>query len=85
MESSTSAVVTAIFVVMAIVALVVIVVVFRAMWAIISTPARPADPAMTAEEEGNVHSGPHGYTGGAYPESQYGSGFDPDADWNREH
>ena len=38
---------------------------------------------MTGEEEGNVHSGPHGYSPNtAYPETQYGSGFDPDADWN---
>jgi len=41
--------------------------------------------AMTAEDEGNVHSGPHGYSPNtAYPETQYGSGFDPDADWNHE-
>jgi hypothetical protein len=40
---------------------------------------------MTADEEGNVHSGPHGYSPNtAYPETQYGSGFDPDADWNHE-
>jgi hypothetical protein len=39
--------------------------------------------AMTADDEGNVHSGPHGYSPNtAYPETQYGSGFDPDADWN---
>ena len=38
---------------------------------------------MTAEDEGNVHSGPHGYSPNtAYPETQYGSGFDPDADWD---
>jgi hypothetical protein len=38
---------------------------------------------MTAEDEGNVHSGPHGYSPNtAYPETQYGSGFDPDAEWN---
>lgn len=40
---------------------------------------------MTAEEEGNVHSGPHGYSPNtAYPETQYGSGFDPDAEWDHE-
>jgi hypothetical protein len=40
---------------------------------------------MTGDEEGNVHSGPHGYSPNtAYPETQYGSGFDPDADWNHE-
>ena len=38
---------------------------------------------MTADDEGNVHSGPHGYSPNtAYPETQYGSDFDPDADWN---
>lgn len=43
------------------------------------------DVAMTAEEEGNVHSGPYGYSPNtAYPETQYGSGFDPDAEWNHE-
>jgi len=34
---------------------------------------------------GDYYNGPHGYspmTG--YPETQYGSGFDPDADWNHE-
>ena len=35
--------------------------------------------------EGDLHSGPYGYSPGtAYPETQYGSGFDPDAEWNRE-
>ena len=34
---------------------------------------------------GDYYNGPHGYspmTG--YPETQYGSGFDPDAQWNHE-
>lgn len=34
---------------------------------------------------GDYYNGPHGYspmTG--YPETQYGSGFDPNADWNHE-
>jgi hypothetical protein len=44
-----------------------------------------ATTGMTGAEEGNVHSGPHGYSPNtAYPETQYGSGFDPDADWNHE-
>ena len=35
--------------------------------------------------EGDLHSGPYGYSPGtAYPETQYGSGFDPDAEWNHE-
>lgn len=40
---------------------------------------------MTAEDEGNVHSGPYGYSPNtAYPETQYGSDFDPEAEWNHE-
>lgn len=40
---------------------------------------------MTGEEEGNVHSGPYGYSPNTpYPETQYGSLFDPDAEWNEE-
>ena len=34
---------------------------------------------------GDYYNGPHGYspmTG--YPETQYGSGFNPDAEWNHE-
>lgn len=43
------------------------------------------DSGMTAEEEGNVHSGPYGYSPNtAYPETQYGSDFNPDAEWNHE-
>lgn len=37
---------------------------------------------MTAEDEGNAHSGPYGYSGAtAYPQTQYGSLFNPDAEW----
>ena len=44
-----------------------------------------SSPGMTAEEEGDVHNGPHGYSPAtAYPETQYGSDFNPDAEWNHE-
>ena len=34
--------------------------------------------------EGDVHSGPYGYSPNtAYPETQYGSGFDEEAEWNQ--
>lgn len=34
---------------------------------------------------GDYYSGPHGYSAiTGYPETQYGSGFDPDAEWNHE-
>lgn len=40
-------------------------------------------PTNTIMNEGDFHSGPHGYSPNtAYPETQYGSGFDEDADWN---
>jgi hypothetical protein len=43
----------------------------------------PIDPYM---DEGDFHSGPHGYSPNtAYPETQYGSSFDEDAQWNEEH
>lgn len=33
--------------------------------------------------EGDFHSGPSGYSPNtAYPETQYGSGFDEEAEWN---
>ena len=34
---------------------------------------------------GDYYNGPHGYSAmTGYPETQYGSGFDPDAEWNQE-
>lgn len=34
---------------------------------------------------GDYYSGPHGYSAmTGYPETQYGSGFDTDAEWNHE-
>ena len=36
-------------------------------------------------DQGDYHSGPEGYSANtAYPETQYGSGFDEEADWNEE-
>jgi hypothetical protein len=43
------------------------------------TRPRPQDPM----DQGDYHSGPHGYSPNtAYTETQYGSNFDEDADWN---
>jgi len=37
-------------------------------------------------DEGDYHSGPHGYSPNTpYQETQYGSRFDEEADWNEEH
>ena len=72
----------------------------RAFWRAVTQPvSRPSSQGgsqsasgqssnsleMSAEEEGNVHSGPYGYSPNtAYPETQYGSLFNPDAEWNHE-
>jgi hypothetical protein len=53
----------------------------------VRTTRHYVDPDADADgmNPGDYYNGPHGYspmTG--YPETQYGSGFDPDADWNRE-
>ena len=45
-------------------------------------PLPPTDstPLMN---EGDFHSGPAGYSPNtAYPDTQYGSGFDEEAEWN---
>jgi len=48
---------------------------------------RPASErgAPNAMNQGDYHSGPEGYSANtAYSETQYGSGFDEEADWNEE-
>ena len=45
-----------------------------------TTNRRVVDSTM---DQGDYHSGPEGYSPNtAYPETQYGSMFDEDADWN---
>lgn len=45
-------------------------------------PATPGGKAANVMNHGDFHSGPAGYSPNtAYPETQYGSGFDLDADW----
>ena len=37
-------------------------------------------------DQGDYHSGPEAYSPNtAYPETQYGSSFDEEAEWNEEH
>ena len=49
-----------------------------------TTRPRKTQPSLT--DEGDYHSGPEGYSPNtAYPETQYGSWFDEEADWNEEH
>ena len=52
-------------------------------------PPKQNKPQPSADStpmtEGDFHSGPTGYSPKtAYPETQYGSGFDEDAEWNEE-
>ena len=49
-------------------------------------PVSPSKPVTNTMNEGDVHSGPHGYSPNtAYTETQYGSRFDEEAEWNEEH
>jgi hypothetical protein len=46
---------------------------------------RPQSSPDTTMNEGDYHSGPHGYSPNTeYPETQYGSSFDEEADWNED-
>ena len=53
------------------------------------TPMAPGSRKPRVDQpmnEGDIHSGPHGYSPNtAYPETQYGSRFDDEAEWNEEH
>ena len=51
-----------------------------------ATPPQVAQqPVNSPMDEGDIHSGPHGYSPNtAYPETQYGSRFDEEAEWNEE-
>jgi hypothetical protein len=43
----------------------------------------PQADVIDGMNEGDYHSGVHGYSPNtAYPETQYGSGYDSSADWN---
>ena len=47
---------------------------------------RQSQAPVEKMDQGDYHSGPEGYSPNtAYPETQYGSGFDEDAEWNEEH
>jgi len=46
-----------------------------------TTPQKAEDKNIM--DQGDYHSGPEGYSPNtAYSETQYGSSFDEDADWN---
>jgi len=50
----------------------------------ISTPPRARSDSEQMDE-GDMHSGPYGYSPNtAYSETQYGSMFDEEAEWNEE-
>lgn len=57
-------------------------------WWFASSPKRTTNQVSKPAEqinEGDLHSGPAGYSPNTeYPETQYGSGFDEEANWNEE-
>jgi hypothetical protein len=53
----------------------------RAPWVSVNDFCVQCD--FTPMDEGDVHSGPHGYSPNTpYVETQYGSDFDEEAEWN---
>ena len=49
------------------------------------TPQPTNKPVANTMNEGDIHSGPHGYSPNTeYTETQYGSRFDVEAEWNEE-
>ena len=47
---------------------------------------RQSQAPVEEMDQGDYHSGPERYSPNtAYPETQYRSGFDEDAEWNEEH
>ncbi len=53
----------------------------EAQWVTGSTACAKCGYALM--NEGDYHSGPYGYSAvTAYPDTQYGSGFDEEAEWN---
>ena len=63
-----------------------------AVWT--AEPVQPGTRTLSADaadeidgmNEGDIHSGPYGYSPNtAYPQTQYGSDFNEDAEWAHEH
>ena len=49
------------------------------------TPPPTNKPVANTMNEGDIHSGPNGYSPNtAYTETQYGSRFDEEAEWNED-
>ncbi len=50
-----------------------------------ATPAPSTARPNSPMNEGDIHSGPNGYSPNTpYTETQYGSSFDEEAEWNEE-
>lgn len=72
----------------------VVIAIFIAFWKMLFSSGTPTSGNAPVDQQadqidgmnnGDYYNGPHGYspmTG--YPETQYGSGFDPEAEWNHE-
>ena len=51
----------------------------------VTPPPTSSKPVNSSMNEGDIHSGPHGYSPNTpYTETEYGSRFDEDAQWNEE-
>ena len=85
-----------IFTILVLVGLVAVVVgAFSFMWALVTGPRQPVSTQAVRQDaadeidgmnEGDIHSGPYGYSPNtAYPQTQYGSDFNEDAEWAHEH
>lgn len=68
---------------------------FSFLWALVTGPRHPVSTQAVRQDaadeidgmnEGDIHSGPYGYSPNtAYPQTQYGSDFNEDAEWAHEH
>ena len=57
-----------------------------ALWATREQELREKPFPVSEMDQGDYHSGPEGYSPNtAYPETQYGSWFDQEAEWNEEN
>lgn len=85
-----------IFTILVLVGLVAVVVgAFSFLWALVTGPRHPVSTQAVRQDaadeidgmnEGDIHSGPYGYSPNtAYPQTQYGSDFNEDAEWAHEH
>lgn len=83
METLSTAILMIILVTIAIALGALVVAIFKSFTSLPIVPS--STPNLDRMDQGDYHSGPEGYSPNtAYPETQYGSGFDEDASWNED-